>query len=83
MRTDIILDAPDGRQLVIDTKFTSILASPALLVGAQGGWIINHRFILGLGGYGLATRHDVPTEMQAANVKPQTGAAKVKMVCYL
>jgi 5-methylcytosine-specific restriction enzyme subunit McrC len=26
MRTDIILDAPDGRQLVIDTKFTSILA---------------------------------------------------------
>ena len=25
MRTDIILDAPDGRQLVIDTKFTSIL----------------------------------------------------------
>ena len=25
MRTDIILDAPDGRRLVIDTKFTSIM----------------------------------------------------------
>jgi hypothetical protein len=47
-----------------ETKFTSVMESPALLVGVQGGWIVNHRFILGLGGYGLATRHDVPEAMR-------------------
>jgi hypothetical protein len=47
-----------------ETRVTSVMASPALLLGAQGGWVINHRFILGLGGYGLATRHDVPEAMR-------------------
>jgi hypothetical protein len=31
-----------------------------MFVGLQGGWIIDHRFILGAAGYGLATRHDSP-----------------------
>ena len=34
-------------------KYTQIYGEPALLVGGRGGWIINHSFILGGGGYGL------------------------------
>jgi hypothetical protein len=36
-----------------EVKFTSIDDDFAVLVGARGGWIINHSFILGIGGYGL------------------------------
>ena len=35
---------------------TRLLDQDALLVGARGGWIINHRFTLGLAGHGLVTR---------------------------
>ena len=34
-------------------KYTQIKGEPALLVGGRGGWIINHSFIIGGGGYGL------------------------------
>jgi hypothetical protein len=34
-------------------KFTQIKGDPAVLVGGRGGWIINHTFIIGGGGYGL------------------------------
>jgi hypothetical protein len=47
-----------------EVKFSSILGEPAVLVGGQGGWIIDHRFVLGAAGYGVATQHDVPTETQ-------------------
>ena len=40
-------------------KFTSINNQFALLVGGRGGWIINHTFILGFGGYGLV--NNVPS----------------------
>lgn len=29
----------------------------AMFVGAYGGWMINHKLMLGLGGYGLVTEH--------------------------
>ncbi len=35
--------------------YTRVLDQDALLVGARGGWIINHRFTLGLAGHGLVT----------------------------
>jgi hypothetical protein len=35
-------------------KYTQIKGEPAILVGGRGGWIINHTFIIGGGGYGLA-----------------------------
>lgn len=35
-------------------KFTSINNHFGVLVGGQGGWIINHAFVIGGGGYGLA-----------------------------
>lgn len=34
-------------------KFTSINKHFGVLVGGQGGWIINHTFVIGAGGYGL------------------------------
>jgi hypothetical protein len=37
----------------LEVKFTNIDNDFAVLAGARGGWIINHRLILGAGGYGL------------------------------
>jgi hypothetical protein len=33
-------------------KFTQIKDEFGVLVGGRGGWIINHSFVLGAGGYG-------------------------------
>lgn len=37
------------------TAFTTIHGDFAILVGGRGGWIVNHSFVLGGAGYGLAT----------------------------
>ena len=37
-------------------KFTELVEEFGLLVGGRGGWIINHTFVLGAGGYGLANQ---------------------------
>lgn len=34
-------------------KYTQVNGEPAVLVGGRGGWIINHTFVIGGGGYGL------------------------------
>ncbi len=39
-------------------RFGEINGQGALLVGGRGGWLINHSFLLGGGGFGLATRAD-------------------------
>ena len=39
-------------------KFTKIKGEFGVLVGGRGGWIINHTFVLGLGGYGLVNNID-------------------------
>lgn len=43
-------------------KVTRINGQDAVLVGGRGGWIINHSFVIGGGGYGLVTdvRPSVP-----------------------
>ena len=35
-------------------KYTTVNNKAGVLVGARGGWIINHTFSIGLAGYGLA-----------------------------
>ena len=35
-------------------RFSEIGGAFAVLAGGRGGWIINHTFVLGGGGYGLA-----------------------------
>ena len=37
-------------------KYTQIKNEPAVLVGGRGGWIINHTFVIGGGGYGLVNQ---------------------------
>jgi hypothetical protein len=37
-------------------KFTQIKGEPGVLVGGRGGWIINHSFVIGGGGYGLVNK---------------------------
>lgn len=37
-------------------KYTQIKNQPSVLIGGRGGWIINHTFIIGGGGYGLANQ---------------------------
>jgi hypothetical protein len=41
-----------------EVKFTQIDQNFAVLVGGKGGWIINHTFVLGAGGYGLVNNID-------------------------
>jgi len=42
-------------------KYTSIYNQGTLLVGGRGGWIINHSFVIGAGGYGTVTEIDAPS----------------------
>jgi hypothetical protein len=42
-------------------KYTSFNNSGAMIIGGRGGWIINHSFVLGGGGYGLTTQ--VPVDV--------------------
>lgn len=37
-------------------KFGSFNGETGVLVGGRGGWIINHKFVIGIGGYGLANK---------------------------
>jgi len=41
-------------------KITQVNGESGVLMGGRGGWIINHRFVLGGGGYGLTTNHKAP-----------------------
>lgn len=42
-------------------KITQVNKENAVFVGARGGWIINHTFVLGGAGYGLVTRVNANT----------------------
>ncbi len=46
-------------------KFTTINNDWEVMVGGRGGWIINHSFVLGGGGYGLVT------DVEAENIDPR------------
>jgi hypothetical protein len=49
-----------------EMRFSSVLGSGAVFVGGRGGWVINHRFIIGGAGYGLASRIGAPSAAQPA-----------------
>lgn len=59
---ETLLDMEDiehGGYGALVIQFTSVNNEFALLVGGRGGWIINHTFVIGFGGYGLV--NDVPS----------------------
>jgi hypothetical protein len=49
-------------------KYTQIKNEPAVLVGGRGGWIINHTFVIGGGGYGLVNQ--IKTDYLINNIQP-------------
>lgn len=51
-------------------KYVQIKGEPGVLVGGRGGWIINHTFVLGGGGYGLVNdiKSDNPPYLYEGNL---------------
>jgi hypothetical protein len=45
---------------VINTSFSKFNGDFAVLTGAYGGLFINHKLMIGLGGYDLSTKHESP-----------------------
>ena len=41
----------------LSAQYSKFNHQDAMFVGAYGGWMINHKLMIGLGGYGLATQH--------------------------
>ncbi len=46
-------------------KASQVMGNSAVFVGGRGGWIVNHRYVLGGGGYGMASRMDARGEAEA------------------
>lgn len=46
-------DRSNGGYGAISLSYTEIDSKDAFVMGARGGWIINHSFAIGLGGYGF------------------------------
>lgn len=44
-----------------------VASKDAVFVGGEGGWIVNHQFIIGGAGYGLATQQAAPGEFAATD----------------
>jgi hypothetical protein len=49
-----------------EMRVSSVLGSGAVFVGGRGGWIIDHRLIIGGAGYGLASSVHAPSAVQPA-----------------
>ena len=62
-------DAPSGGYGAISNKFTTINGEYANIVEVYGGWFINRRFLLGLGGSALTNDIRVPSEYSAAPLR--------------
>lgn len=52
-------------------KYTQVKGEPAILVGGRGGWIINHSFIIGGGGYGLVNDIEANNFLTFAPLEPK------------
>ena len=62
-------------------KVTSINGENAVMVGGCGGWIINHSFVLGGGGYGLVTDvHAKATDSIHQNIEMGYGGLELEYI---
>ena len=69
-------EARHGFYVAPELKTTAITNELALLVGGQAGWLIDHRFVVGLAGYGLASTHSAPRAVE------QPGTPSVITMAY-
>lgn len=51
----LLQDSHNGFVVAVDNKFTKMNGEFANLFGIYGGWLINHQFMIGVGGYGRTT----------------------------
>ncbi len=58
------------------TQYSRFNKQDAMFLGAYGGWMINHKFMIGLGGYGLVTRH------RGFGVNPETNKQNLLRMGY-
>ncbi len=56
-------------------RLSPIDGKNSILVGGQGGWIIDDRFVLGIGGCGLVTRH----EKENLDIEPKVDTLYLQM----
>jgi hypothetical protein len=66
--TETLLSAPveHGGYGALVLKGSPVGGNMEMLVGAYGGWLINHQLMLGAGGYGLTTEARASQEAQDA-----------------
>lgn len=51
----LLKDAHNGFVVALETKLTRVDGKLANFTGLYGGWLINHQFLIGIGGYGKTT----------------------------
>lgn len=51
-------DIENGGYGALVVKYGAVMGTEGVFVGGQGGWIINHTLVIGLGGYGLVNNID-------------------------
>ena len=64
-------DVDHGGYGAVSVRFSSIQNTDAVLVGGYGGWLLDHRLMLGIGGYGLVT--DVRARPEAQELYSRDG----------
>ncbi len=61
-------------------RFSEVNGQFAVLVGGRGGWIINHTFVLGAAGYGVATDVEVAGNPNRRGLEFGYGGADLEVV---
>lgn len=78
-------EVAQGGYIAPEAKLTSLAGSPALLLGAQAGWLVNHILSIGGGGYALAGDVASPDALQTpgaprANLSLAYGGARLAFI---
>lgn len=50
----------------VSIKFSNVKNKSAVLVGGYGGWLVNHKLLIGLGGYGLV--NNIAADREVASI---------------